>query len=116
MYSAHEPREDPLGFQQKRTFCFFGPEILSVVYFPLKGLSHLPQEPRAVSSSSAQDLALAQDQQGVEEGEEGGFTGGLDLLTSGGVDTLFLPLISSLRLWLDLGAISSTLVSEESSK
>ena len=96
MYGAHEPREDPLGSQQKRTFCFFGLEILSVVYFPLNGLSRLPQEPSVVSSFSAQDLALAQDQQGVKEG---GFTGGLDLLTAGGVDTLFLPLISSLGLW-----------------
>ena len=45
----------------------------------------------------------------------GGFTGGLDLLASCGVDTLFLPFISSLKLWLDFGAISSTSLSEESS-
>ena len=75
MYGAHELREDPLGLQQKRTFCFFGPEILSVIYFPLKGLSRLSQGPRVVSSSSAQDLALAQDQQEVEEGEEEGSQG-----------------------------------------
>ena len=72
LYSAHELREDPLGSQQKRTFCFFGPEILSVVYFPLKGLSRLPQDSRAISTSLAPDSALTQDQQGAREEEEEG--------------------------------------------
>ena len=98
MYDTYQPRETPLGSQQKRTFCFFGPKLLSVVYFPLKGLSHLHQGPRIVSSSSAQYLALAQGQQEAEEGEEEGFTRGLDLLASCGVDTLFLPFMSSLKL------------------
>ena len=75
VYDAHEPRKDPLGSQQKRTFCFFGPEILSVVCVPLKGLSRLPQKFRVVSFSSAQYLALAQDPQGAEEGEEEGLLG-----------------------------------------
>ena len=70
VYGAHEPREDPLGSQQKRTSYFFGPKILSVVCFPLKDLFHLSQEPRVASSSSAKDLALAKDQQGAEEEEE----------------------------------------------
>ena len=70
MYSAHELQEDPLGSPQRRTFCFFGPEIFSIVYSPLKGLSRLPPEFQVVSSSSAQDWALAQNQQGVKEGEE----------------------------------------------
>ena len=70
MYGAHEPREDPLGSQQKWTSYFFGLEILSIVCFPLKGLSRLPQKPHVASSSSAQDLASTQDQQGVEEGEK----------------------------------------------
>ena len=75
MYGAHESREDPLGSQQKRTFCFFGPKILSVVCVPLKGLSRLPQKLRVVSFFSAQYLALAQDPQGAEEGEEEGLLG-----------------------------------------
>ena len=75
MYGAHELREDPLDSPQKRTFCFFGPEIFYVIYSPLKGLSCLPLEFHVVSSSSAQDWALAQDQQGVEEGEEKGSLG-----------------------------------------
>ena len=75
VYGAYEPREVPLGSRQKKTFCFCGPEILSVVCFPLKGLSHLPQELRVVSFSSAQDLALAQDPQRAEEGEEEGLLG-----------------------------------------
>ena len=75
LYGAHELREDPLGSQQKRTFCFFGPEILSVVYFPLKGLSRLPQDPRAISTSLAPDSALTQNQQGAREEEEEGLLG-----------------------------------------
>ena len=75
VYSAHEPQEDPLGSQQKRTFCFFSPKVLFVVCVPLKGLSRLPQELRVVSFSSAQDLALAQDSQGAEQGEEEGSLG-----------------------------------------
>ena len=41
--------------------------------------------------------------------------GGLDLLASWGVDTLFLPFMSSLKLWPDFGVISSALLSEKSS-
>ena len=72
MYDAHESREDPLVSQQKWTSYFVGPEIPSVVCFPLKGLSRPPQKPDVASSSLAQDWALAQDQQGAEKGEEGG--------------------------------------------
>ena len=61
MYGAHEPREDPLGSQQKWTSYFFGLEILSIVCFPLKDLSRPPQEPNVAFSSLAQDLALTQD-------------------------------------------------------
>ena len=75
MYGAYELREDPLDSQQKRTFCFFGPELLFVACLLLKGLSRLPQGPCVISSSSAQDLALAQDQQEAEEGEEEGSQG-----------------------------------------
>ena len=70
MYSAHESREDLLGFQQNWTSYFFGPEILSVVCFPLKGLSRPLQEPYVAFSFLAQDLASTQDRQGAEEGEE----------------------------------------------
>ena len=75
MYGTHQLREAPLGSQRKRTFGFFGPKLLSVVYFPLKGLSRLHQGPRVVSSSSVQDLALAQGQQEAEKGEEEGSLG-----------------------------------------
>ena len=75
VYSAHEPQEDPLGSQQKRTVCFVGFELLFVVYFPLKGLSRLPQGLRVVSSSSTHGLALAQGQQEAEKGEEEGSLG-----------------------------------------
>ena len=75
MYDAHEPREDPLVSQQKWTSYFVGPEIPSVVCFPLKGLSRPPQEPHVASSSLVQDWASAQDQQGAEEGEEEGSLG-----------------------------------------
>ena len=57
------------------TFCFFGPELLFVVYLPLKGLSRFPHGPHVVSSSLAQDLVLAQSQQKAEEGEEKGSQG-----------------------------------------
>ena len=50
VYGAHESREDLLDFQQNWTFYFFGPEIVSVVYFPLEGLSRLPQDPHVASS------------------------------------------------------------------
>ena len=65
-----EPQEDLLGYQQSWTSCFFGPGTASAVYFLLEGLSRLPQEPLGVSFSSAQDWALARDQQEVKEGEE----------------------------------------------
>ena len=67
-----EPQEDLLGCEQSWTSYFFGPETASVVYFPLKGLSRPPQEPLSVSFTSAQDWALARDQQEVKEGEEEG--------------------------------------------
>ena len=75
MFDAHQPREAPLGSQQKRTFCLVGLELLFVVYFPLKGLFRLHQGPRVVSFSLAQGLASAQGQQEVEEGEEEGSLG-----------------------------------------
>ena len=75
MYGAHESREDPLGFQQRWTSYFCGPEILSIACFPLKGLSHPPQESHVAFSSLAQDWASTQDQQEVEEGEEEGSLG-----------------------------------------
>ena len=75
MHDAHQPREALLGSQQKRTFCFIGPELLFVVYFPLKSLSRFHQGPHVVSSSSAQGLALAQGQQEAEEGEDEGSLG-----------------------------------------
>ena len=61
MYGAHEPREDLLGFQQNWTSYFFDPKIISVVYFPLKGLSRPPQDPHVAFSFLAQDLVLVQD-------------------------------------------------------
>ena len=70
VYGARELREDLLDFQQNWTSYFFGPKIVSVVYFLLEGLSHPPQDPHVASSSLAQDLASTQDQQGVEEGEK----------------------------------------------
>ena len=72
MHDAHQPREAPLGSQQKRTFCFVGPELLFVVYFPLKGLSRLHQGLHFVSSSSAQGLVSAQGQQEAKEGDDEG--------------------------------------------
>ena len=57
VYGARELREDLLGFQQNWTSYFFGPKIVSVVYFLLEGLSHPPQDPHVASSSLAQDLA-----------------------------------------------------------
>ena len=115
VYGAHESHEDLLGFQHNWTSYFFGPEIVSVVYFPLEGLSRLPQDPHVASSSLAQDLASVQDRHGAEEGGGGGFNEGLDLLASGGVGALFLPFMSSLKLWPDFGAISFGSLSEESS-
>ena len=70
-----EPQEALLGCQRSRTSYFFGPEILSVVYFPLNGLSRPPQEPHIAFSSLAQDLVSAQDRQGAEVGEEDGSLG-----------------------------------------
>ena len=75
MDDALEPQEDLLGYQQSWTSCFIGPGIASDVYFLLEGLSRLPQEPLGVSFSSAQDWALARDQQEAEEGEEEGSLG-----------------------------------------
>ena len=115
MDGALEPREDLLGFQQSWTSYFFGPRTSSVVCFPLEGLSRPPQEPHVASFSSVQDWVSAQDQQGAKEGEEEGSLGGLELLASWGVGAMFPPLISSLKLLPDFGAISSASLSEESS-
>ena len=43
------------------------------------------------------------------------FNGGLDLLAYVEVGALFLPFMSSLKLWPDFGAIYSTSLSEKSS-
>ena len=75
MDGALEPQEDLLGCQQSWTSCFFGPGIASAVYFLLEGLSRPPQEPLGISFSSAQDWALARDQQEAKEGEEKGSLG-----------------------------------------
>ena len=75
MDDALEPREDLLDFQQSWTSYFFGPGTSSTVCFPLKGLSHPPQESHVAFSSLAQDWASTQDQQEVEEGEEEGSLG-----------------------------------------
>ena len=75
MDGAFEPQEDLLGFQQSWTSYFFGLGTSSVVYFLLEGLSRLPQESLVASFSSAQDWALAQDQQEAEEREEEGSLG-----------------------------------------
>ena len=64
------PQEALLGCQQSRTSYSFGLVTASVVCFLLKGLSHPPQEPLGVSSSSVQDWALTRGQQETEEGEE----------------------------------------------
>ena len=72
MDGALEPREDLLGFQQSWTSYLFGPEIPSVVCFPLEGLSRPPQESHVASFSLVQDWASAQDQQGAKEKEEEG--------------------------------------------
>ena len=70
MDGALELRDDLLGFQQSWTSYFFGLGSPSVVCSLLKGLSHPPQEPPIASFSSVQDWTSAQDQQGVEDGEE----------------------------------------------
>ena len=75
VYGAHEPREDLLDFQQNWTSYFFGPKIVSVVYFLLEGLSRPPQDPHVTSSSLTRDLASVQDRQEAEEGEEEGSMG-----------------------------------------
>ena len=75
MDGALEPQGDLLGCQQSWTSYFFSPETASVVYFLLEGLSRPPQEPLGVSFSSAQDWALARDQQEAKEGEEEGSLG-----------------------------------------
>ena len=72
MDGALEPQGDLLGCQQSWISYFFSPGTASVVYFLLEGLSRPPQEPLSVSFSSAQDWALARDQQEAEEGEEEG--------------------------------------------
>ena len=55
MLGAHQPREAPLESQQKRTFCLVGPELLFVVYFPLKGLFRLHQGLHVASSPQLKD-------------------------------------------------------------
>ena len=75
MDDALEPQEDLLGYQQSWTSYFFGLGTSSAVYFLLEGLSRPHQEPLVSSFSSAQDWALAQDQQEAEEGEEEGSLG-----------------------------------------
>ena len=75
MDGAFEPQEGLLDYQQSWTSYFFGPDIASAVYFLLEGLSRPPQDPLGVSFSSAQDWALARDQQEVEEGKEEGSLG-----------------------------------------
>ena len=72
MDDALKPQEDLLGCQQSWTSYFFGPGTASAVYFFLEGLSRPPQEPFGAFFSSAQDWALARDQQEAEEGEEEG--------------------------------------------
>ena len=112
---ALEPREYLFGFQQRWTSYFFGPEIPFVVCFPFEGLSRRPQEPHVASFSLVQDWASAQDQQGAKEREEEGSLGAWTNWSLGGVGSLFLTFISSLKLGPDFGAISSTSLSEESS-
>ena len=75
MDGALEPQEALLGCQRSWTSYFFGPGTASVVYFLLEGLTCPPQEPLVVSFSLAQNWALAQDQQEVEEGEDEGSLG-----------------------------------------
>ena len=75
MDGALEPQGDLLGCQQSWTSYFFGPRTAFVVYFLLEGLSRPPQEPLVAFFSSAQDWALARDQQEAEEGEEVGSLG-----------------------------------------
>ena len=75
MDDALEPQEGPLSCQQSWTFYFFGPGSASAFCFLLEGLPHHPHEPLGVSSSSAQEWALARGQQEAEEGEEEGSLG-----------------------------------------
>ena len=70
-----EPQEVLLDYQQSWTSYFFGPKTAFAIYFLLEGLPHPPQEPLGVSSSSAQEWALARGQQEAEEGEEEGSLG-----------------------------------------
>ena len=72
---AFEPQEALLGCQRSWTSYFFGPGTTSVVYFLLESLSHPLQEPLGAFFFSAQDWALARDQQEAEEGEEEGSLG-----------------------------------------
>ena len=65
MDGALKPQENLLGCQQSWTSYFFSPRT---AFCP-------PQEPLVASFSSAQDWALAQDQQEAEEGEEEGSLG-----------------------------------------
>ena len=65
-----EPQEALLGCQQSRTSYSFGLVTASDICSLLKGLPYPPQELLGVSSSSAQDWALARGQQEAEEGEE----------------------------------------------
>ena len=64
-----EPQEALLGCQQSRTSYFFGPMTAFAICFFLEGLPHPSQESLSVSSSSAQDWALARGQQEAEEEE-----------------------------------------------
>ena len=70
-----EPHEALLGCQRSWTSYFFGPGTASAVCFLLEGLPHPPQEPLGVSSSLAQEWALARGQQEADEGEEEGSLG-----------------------------------------
>ena len=70
-----EPQEVLLDYQQSWTSYFFGSKTAFAISFLLEGLPHPPQEPLGVSSSSAQEWALARGQQEAEEGEEEGSLG-----------------------------------------
>ena len=70
-----EPHEALLGCQWSQTSYSFGPETAFAICFLLEGLPHPSQEPLGVSSSSAQEWALARGQQEAEEGEEEGLLG-----------------------------------------
>ena len=92
MDGAFEPQEALFSCQLSWTSYFFSLGTASVVYFLLEGLSRPPQEPLGVSSSLAQDWALAQDQQEAKEGEEEeGSLGALTCWPLGGKTTCSSP-------------------------